>query len=77
MNDRLQGSCYHNAIWYKNYRIYLSDLYETHGYQYQFVHDDFDGADDACDNRCGEAATVTEAMAMIDEKENAWSNDRE
>lgn len=69
MNNRIPGSCYRNPIWYKGYRIFISDLEGTHGYKYDFVHDNFDGADDACDSRCGEANTVEEAKALIDEKE--------
>lgn len=70
MNDRLPGSCYSNPIWYKKYRIYLSDLYEVHGFEYDFVHDSYDGAEDAGDNRCGVANTVEEAKEQIDEKED-------
>lgn len=69
MNDRIPGSCYSNPIWHKGYRIYLSDLYEVHGFQYDYVHDDYDGAEDAGDNRCGQANTVEEAKAEIDECE--------
>lgn len=65
MNDRIPGSAYHNPIWYKKYRIYVADF---NGYNY--VHDDYDGAPDAGDNRCGHAMTVQDAQEAIDELEN-------
>ena len=70
MNDRLPGSCYSNPLWHGKWRIYLSDLYEVHGHQYDYVHDDYDGAEDAGDNRFGIAHTVEEAKQLIDEHEN-------
>jgi hypothetical protein len=33
---------------------------------WQFVHDDFDGAPDGNDRRCGSAGSLAEAMAEID-----------
>jgi hypothetical protein len=35
---------------------------------WQFWHDDYDGAEDACDDRCGTAASLVDAMVAIDEK---------
>lgn len=70
MNDRLPGSCYSNPIWHRKYRIYLSDLADTHGFEYEYSHDDFDGAPDARDNRCGYARTVDAAKQEIDELED-------
>ena len=67
MNDRLPGLSWDNPIWYKGYRICLSDLYETHGFQYDYVHDSYDGAEDAHDNRYGQAHTVEEAKQQIDD----------
>jgi len=69
MNDRIPGSCYDNPIWYKRYRIYLSDMYEVHGFEYEYVHDNFDGAEDANDNRCGQARSIEDAKAEIDIRE--------
>ena len=69
MNDRLPGSSWDNPIWYKKYRICLSDLYEVHGFQYNYVHNDYDGAPDAGDSRCGVARTVQEAKDQIDERD--------
>lgn len=69
MNDRIPGSSYYNPIWYGKYRIYLSDMYNVHGYQFDWSHDDYDGAFDANDNRCGVAETVEDAKQQIDELE--------
>lgn len=73
MNDRLPGSCYSNPIWHGKWRIYLSDLYEVHGFEYDYVHDDYDGAEDAGDNRCGQAHTVEKAIAEIKDREDERS----
>lgn len=70
MNDRIPGSSYYNPVWYRGYRIFVSDLYETHGYQYDFCHDDYDGAFDAGDNRCGQAHSIEEAEREIDQIED-------
>lgn len=69
MNDRLPGSSFDNPIWHRGYRIFLSDLYEVHGFQYDYVHDSFDGAEDANDHRAGQAHSVEAAKAEIDDKE--------
>lgn len=68
MNDRIPGTTWDNPIWHKGYRIYLSDLYETHGFEYDYAHDSYDGAPDARDGRCGQAHTVEQAKAEIDER---------
>lgn len=39
-------------------------------FDWQFVHDDFDGADDSTDNRCGAAASVEACIAEIRELED-------
>lgn len=36
---------------------------------WQFHHDDFDGAEDSGDSRCGSAGSLGEALAEIDERE--------
>ena len=64
MSDREPGSSYWNPIMYRNYRIYLSD----HG-GYSYVHEDYDGAEDGHDHRCGMVRTLDEAKAEIDELE--------
>ena len=66
MNDRVPGSCWDNPIRYKGYRIYIADLFPTHGYQYEYCHEDYDGAPDANDQRHGLVNTILEAKAEID-----------
>lgn len=69
MSDRLHGSCWSNPIWHGRWRIYVAASYVP--YAYEFVHDDYDGAPDANDNRYGFAASVDEAKSEIDELEDA------
>lgn len=57
-----------NPIWHGKWRIFHS---HTHFYDFAFCHDDYDGAEDAKDDRCGYANTVEEAKAEIDEWEAA------
>jgi len=70
MNDRVPGSCWDNPIRYKGYRIYIADLFPTHGYQYEYCHEDYDGAPDANDQRHGLVNTILEAKAEIDDAGN-------
>lgn len=69
MNDRIPGTTYDNPIWHRKWRIYLAskDAYMFGGYNYEYTHDDYDGAEDAHDHRHGYAKTVEEAKAEIDE----------
>ena len=69
MNDRLPGTTYDNAIIYRDvWRIYLNpcNIHETVDFCY--VHDSFDGAPDAHDNRCGFGKSIVECKAEIDER---------
>lgn len=66
MNDRIPGTTWSNPIWYRKYRIYVSDS----PFEYEYVHDDYDGADDANDNRCGYGRTVEDCKKEIDERED-------
>jgi len=68
MNDRLPGASYDNPIWRGKWRIYLNDSgpYEA---RFAFVHDDYDGAEDSGDKRCGYAETQAECERQIDELE--------
>lgn len=68
MSDRLPGTSWSNPVWHGRWRIYVNPGF---GPAYAYVHDDFDGADDANDNRYGSARTVEEAKAAIDEMEDA------
>jgi len=65
MSDRLPGSSWDNPIWYRDYRIHIGD---TCFANYVFAHDDYDGADDAADSRCGYAQSVDECKRLIDAK---------
>lgn len=69
MNDRLPGTTYSNPIWYGRYRIYLNDCNIDPQCDYVFVHDDYDGADDANDSRSGFGPTVDDCKNQIDEME--------
>lgn len=74
MSDRLPGSSYSNPIWHRGWRIYLnSEDLGIASFTYAFEHDDFDGAEDSNDTRCGHAATVDEAKTEIDEYEDAYA----
>lgn len=78
MNDRIPGSCYSNPIKYKNYRIYLND-FNAHPNAWQvafvFVHEDYDGAPDAGDDRCGYGPSIIACMNEIDNLEDSYSDD--
>ena len=67
MTDRTPGSSWTNPIWYRRYRIYQSDTVLSPPWAY--VHDDYDGAEDAHDHRHGYAGSVIEAKVEIDELE--------
>jgi hypothetical protein len=69
MNDRIPGTTYFNPIWHGKWRIYISDHFYPND-SYAYVHDDYDGAKDARDSRCGHAHSVEEAKQEIDEYEN-------
>lgn len=69
MNDRIPGSSYDNPIWYRKYRIYLTTHSRLSGYEYEFCHDDYDGAEDANDKRFGLATSIDDAQEKIRELE--------
>lgn len=56
-----------NPIWHGRWRIYRSHSYF---HNFAFCHDDYDGAEDANDDRHGCADTVEEARAEIDQRES-------
>jgi hypothetical protein len=72
MSDRIPGSSSSNPIRYGDWSIYLND-FSAHPQAWQvgwlYVHDDFDGADDANDGRCGACASVDACKAEIDDRE--------
>lgn len=58
------------ALLYRGWHIYYDPPpIPTRSCDWQFYHDDFDGAPDAGDNRCGFAPTLDAAKAEIDERE--------
>jgi hypothetical protein len=65
MNDRIAGTTWDNPIWYRKFRIYLTDHCFVN---WEYVHDDYDGAPDAGDNRYGHGQTVAECIDEIDER---------
>ena len=70
MNNHMIGSSYNNPVWYGKWRIYLSSYGAMEaGYEYVFKHDDYDGAEDAGDNRYGFAKSVEDAKEKIREME--------
>lgn len=79
MSDRIPGSSHSNPIWYGSYRIYIGEPDLHPSLSYSFVHDDFDGAEDAADHRSGHAKSLEEAKRAIDalEQENdQWQQKR-
>jgi hypothetical protein len=64
MNDRLPGTTWDNPVWHGKWRIFVADADSRENYE--FVHDDYDGAPDANDFRHGYAPSVDEAKALID-----------
>jgi hypothetical protein len=55
---------------YRGYRIYPSDYVPMKGTEFSFTHEDYDGAEDANDNRGGHAGSIEDAKAQIDELED-------
>ena len=66
--EQLPGSSWSNPIWYGRWRIYTNDYpfgFET---EIAYSHDDYDGAPDAHDERCGFAKSIEAAKAEIVER---------
>ena len=63
------GASWSNPIWYRGWRIYLAEA-ALQQFPYFYVHDSYDGAPDASDNRHGYAATVAQCKTEIDDYEN-------
>lgn len=64
----VRNATWSNPIWHGKWRIFYS---HSHFHDVAYCHDDYGGAEDANDNRHGWAATVEEAKAEIDEREDA------
>ncbi len=69
MSATIAGSSWTNPIWYRNYRIFRSDLMIAPPWTY--IHDDYDSADDYTDPRHGYCDSIDECKAEIDEREDA------
>lgn len=63
------GSSWANPIHYRGYRIYLS-MVQHEAFAYEYVHEDYDGAEDANDSRYGHAPSIEACKAEIDERED-------
>jgi hypothetical protein len=65
------GSEWSNPIWHREkWRIYQNPiLTQSAQFDWCFVHDDYDGAEDSRDSRYGHGRTVEECKAEIDEIE--------
>lgn len=62
------GSSWANPIWHRNWRIYAADQDAKYygGFEYEFAHDNHDGAPDGNDSRSGYATTLDDAKSQID-----------
>lgn len=69
MNNEISctGTSWSNPIWYKNYRIYVAF---SGPYDWAFCHNDYDGAIDSKDNRCGHGINIQDCQLQINELEN-------
>lgn len=58
-----------NAIDYRGYHIRFDPPpIPVRSFDWSWVHDDYDGAPDGNDNRCGASASLEQAKADIDEQ---------
>lgn len=57
---------YSNPVWYRGFRIYYAPFVMGHDWSYQ--HDDYDGAEDAGDNRAGTEADLEACKDAIDDR---------
>lgn len=54
---------------YRNYTItHAPKPIPTRACDYDYAHEDYDGAPDSGDHRCGNASSLAEAKALIDEE---------
>lgn len=63
------GGSWRHPIWIGKWRIYRSDE-PLWNLRWSFVHDDYDGTEDAYDNRAGCAVSVAKCLEMIAEMED-------
>ena len=63
---------------YRGYTIsYWAKPVPTRAWDYDFSHEDYDGAPDSGDNRCGNARSLEQAKEFIDELIEEEEADRE
>ena len=54
--------------YYRGFEIsYSIKPIPSRGFDYDFVHEDYDGAPDSGDRRCGNGSSLEDAMDQIDE----------
>lgn len=58
-----------NPVWYGEWRIYHNNAAMGRSSTFAFCHDDYDGAEDANDNRCGYGASIEDCINEIEELE--------
>lgn len=61
---------WNNPLWYRKYRIFVGEPQYGKQFTYCYTHDDYDGAPDANDDRCGFAPSIEQAVEAIDELED-------
>ena len=63
---------------YRGYHIsHWAKPVPTRAWDYDFSHEDYDGAPDSGDHRCGAARSLAEAKEQIDEQIEEEEDDRE
>ena len=55
---------------YRGYRIYPASYSPAPEFDWEFLHEDYDGAPDGNDNRCGRGASAADCIAQIDDLED-------
>lgn len=58
---------YSNPVMYQGYRIFHWDEVDPACNQFRFVHEDYDGADDAKDHRFGYGDSINDCIRQINE----------
>lgn len=68
---KIMDASYSNPIWFgRKWRIYTDhDAHFWLGAQarYTFLHDDYDGAEDSCDNRHGHGCSLADCIDQIND----------
>ncbi len=62
--------CSDGSYLYRNYAVISDAPPIPRGPEWSFCHEDYDGAPDASDNRCGFADSASECFFVIDEIED-------